>query len=52
MSIDLSALLQEQVGGALSNFASSQLGESPSMASKAVALILPALREIRCPTGI
>ena len=43
MSIDLSALLQEQVGGALSNFASSQLGESPSMASKAVALILPAL---------
>ena len=43
MSIDLSALLQEQVGGALSHFASSQLGESPSMASKAVALILPAL---------
>ena len=43
MSIDLLALLQEKVGGALNNFASSQLGESPSMASKAVSLILPAL---------
>ena len=43
MSIDLLALLQEKVGGALNNFASSQLGESPSMASKAVSQILPAL---------
>ena len=43
MSIDLLALLQEKVGGALNNFASSQLGESPSMASKAVSQILTAL---------
>lgn len=43
MSFDLTSLLQDKAGSVLSGYLTSQLGESPSVASKAVSLVLPAL---------
>lgn len=43
MSLDLTALLNDKVGSTLVNYITGQLGESPSVASKAVSLVLPAL---------
>ena len=43
MSLDLTTLLNDKVGSTLVNYVTGQLGESPSVASKAVSLALPAL---------
>ncbi|MDO5652818.1 MAG: DUF937 domain-containing protein [Brachymonas sp.] len=43
MSLDLTNLLQEKVGQTLTRYLTDQLSESPSVASRAVSLALPAL---------
>lgn len=43
MSFDLTQLLQDTVGGALTNYATEQLGESADVAAKGVSMAIPAL---------
>lgn len=43
MSFDLNQLIQDNIGGALTSYATEQLGESAEVASKGVAMAIPAL---------